>query len=192
MYYGKIFIVSMIAIAIVLFMTGCWTLSVHPLYFEKDLVFDPALIGVWGEKETGDGPGDIWTFMKSDEKSYRLLIREEDGEEGFFEAHLVKIDKFLFLDLYPEEPEGVNDFYMSHVIPAHSFMRVSLEGHVLRFAILDSQWLEESIQQKKVLIKHEIRDDVIVLTASTAQLQEFVMTYVETAFPFKEDVLYRK
>ncbi len=36
--------------------------SVYPLYTAKDLIFDPALIGVWQE----DGEDVSWTFTKLD------------------------------------------------------------------------------------------------------------------------------
>jgi uncharacterized protein with PIN domain len=78
-----------------------------------------------------------------------------------------------------------------HVIPAHSFMRVSLEGHVLRLAFFDLDWLKKNIEQNKVTIKHERRDDTIVLTASTEELQKFVLEHVEEAFLFEEESLHR-
>lgn len=77
--------------------------SLHQLYTDKDLTFEPRLLGAW---TTGE---DRWIFEKrSDEKSYDLTYIDKDGKKGKFQAHLVKLDKFLFLDIYPTE-ETLNE-----------------------------------------------------------------------------------
>jgi hypothetical protein len=187
----KTLIISALVFVLVLGMMGCLVLSVHPLYFEKDLVFEPDLVGTWGEKEHEKDLSELWIFKKSGDKSYRLIIKEEDEGEGVFAAHLLKLDKLLFLDLYPEEPETGSEFYNMHVIPAHSFIRISLEGHVLRLGFFDLDWLKQNIVQNKVSIKHERRDDMIVLTASTEELQKFVLEHWKEAFKFEEEALHR-
>lgn len=191
MKFWKTFVISVFVLILVLGMTGCFVLSVHPLYFEKDLVFESGLVGTWGEKEHEKDLSELWIFKKSGDQSYRLIVREKDEGEGMFEAHLLKLGEYMFLDLYPEEPETGMEFYNMHIIPAHSFLRVSLEGHVLRLAFFDLDWLKNNIEQNKVTIKHEHRDDMIVLTASTEELQEFVLKHVEEAFQFEEGGLHR-
>ena len=191
MKFWKTFVISVFVLIFVLGLTGCFVLSIHPLYFEKDLVFESGLVGTWGEKEHKKDLAELWIFKKSGDKSYRLIVREKDEGEGIFEAHLLKLGEYLFLDLYPEEPETGLEFYNMHVIPAHSFLRVSLEGHVLRLALFDLDWLKKNIEQNKVTIKHERRDDMIVLIASTKELQEFVLKHVEEAFQFEGGDLHR-
>jgi hypothetical protein len=187
----KTFIISAFVIILVLGMTGCFVLSVHPLYFEKNLVFESGLVGTWGEEEHEKDLSELWIFKEAGDKSYQLIIREEEEGEGMFEAHLLKLGEHMFLDLYPEEPETGSEFYNIHVIPAHSFIRVSLEGHVLRLGFFDLEWLKKNIEEGKVSIKHERRDDTIVLTASTEELQKFVLKHVEEAFPFEGGDLHR-
>lgn len=187
----RTFVISVFVLILVLGMTGCFVLSVHPLYFDNDLVFESGLVGTWGEKEHEKDLSELWIFKKSGDKSYRLIIRDEEEGEGMFEAHLLKLGDHMFLDLYPEEPETGSEFYNMHVIPAHSFIRVSLEGHVLRLGFFDLDWLKKNIEEGKVSIKHERRDDTIVLTASTKELQEFVLKHIEEAFIFEEESLHR-
>ncbi len=191
MKFWETLVISVFILILVLGMTGCFVLSVHPLYFEKDVLFESDLVGTWGPKEKEKDLSELWIFKQSEEKSYRLTIREEDEGEGLFEVHLLKLGDHLFLDLYPEEPETGSEFYNMHVIPAHSIIRVSLEGHVLRMGFFDLDWLKKSIEENKVSIKHERRDDMIVLTASTEELQKFVLKHLEEAFKFEEDVLHR-
>jgi hypothetical protein len=191
MKHGKIFILFSVLSIFLLILSGCFVLSVHPLYFEDDLIFEQGLIGTWGEDEDKEDLSELWIFKKSGDKSYRLIMREEENGEGVFEARLLKLGEHMFLDLYPEEPETGHEFYNMHVIPAHSFIRISLEGHVLRLGFFDHDWLKKNLEQNKVNIKHERRDDTIVVTASTKELQEFVLKHVEEAFEIEADPLYR-
>jgi hypothetical protein len=189
-----------IAGVVVLFLTGCWALSVHPLYSEENLVFDKMLVGQWYEPDCRD---QVWIFESAGEKTYRLTIVQEGVAEqlqnvddddfrmilktnpatdGVFEARLVQLGEDTFLDLYPEYPAGGNEMYKSHIIPAHSFSRISIQGHVLVLSLFDTEWLRENIDDGNITVKHERRDDLIVLTASTEELQKFIMEHIDEAF----------
>lgn len=37
-----------------LILAECFVPSLHPFYTDKDLVFDPALVGTWGETNDAD------------------------------------------------------------------------------------------------------------------------------------------
>jgi len=193
----KILIISIIGLC----MMGCWTISVHPLYTDDDLVFEEALIGTWGDP-TGEDE-ETWQFEKADNDSYRLIVRDTDTDhspddpledcyarldidprtDGAFEAHLLKLDEYLFLDLYPEEPEIGNEVYLSHVIPAHSFMKIEIAGDTLKLAFFDTEWLEESIEEGQLDIEYAERDDFYVLTSSTNKLQKLIMENMDEVFP---------
>lgn len=120
----------------VVLIAGCVP-SLHPLFTEKDLVFDPALVGRWAE-EKGES---TWVLKKSGDKSYELTYREKKGMTGKFEAHLVQFGAYRFLDIYPQELDIKNDFYKLHLIPAHTFSRVWVKGDALQIAMLDPGWL---------------------------------------------------
>ena len=169
----------MVALGLVMLVAGCVP-SLHPLYTDEDLVYDPALVGTWTEEESED----TWTFRKSGEKAYDLIYTE-GGVPARFDAHLVRVGEFLFLDTYPGEPDIKNNFYLIHLIPAHTFLRIGIEGDVLRYAMLDLDWLKKMISEKKVDIGHEEIEGGILLTASTKELQAFFLKYAEDerAFP---------
>jgi hypothetical protein len=173
-----------VVLGLAVLMAGCVP-SLHPLYTEEDLAYDPALVGIWTEEESED----TWTFQKSGEHAYNLIYTEE-GVPARFDAHLVRIGEFLFLDTYPGEPDIKNDFYLIHLVPAHTFSRIGIEGDVLRYAMLDLDWLKKMISGKKTDIGHEQVDGGILLTASTKELQEFFLKYAEDdkAFPDSKDL----
>lgn len=178
-------------LALVLLLVGCdggpsgnpLVPCLHPLFTEADLDFDPALVGVWVEKE-----GEVtFTFEKSDGMAYRLTITEDgkaDKASAQFEAHLVRLGGFWFLDLYPGALEG-DEFDKLHLLRIHSIARVWLVGDHLRLGFLDSQWLREKIDEKSVQIDHQKLEGALVLTAPTDDLQSLAFRYAnnEQAFP---------
>lgn len=172
----------LVAVGIVVLVLGCVP-SLHPLYTEKDVTFDPTLVGVWSEKDKTD----TWTFKKSGDNAYELIMTQ-DGAPGKFEVHLVRLGELLFLDLYPEAPDIENSFYKAHLVPAHTFLGIQIdkEKDVVRLAAMQPDWLEEAIDSKKVTIAHErlVRgnETILVLTASTKKLQEFVVKNAAEAF----------
>ena len=85
-------------ILLALIMSGCFTLSIHPLYFEKDLIFNPGLVGTWSPEKPSEEASETWTFLPVEDKTYRLVIQEEDGDEGFFKARMLRLGKHIFLD----------------------------------------------------------------------------------------------
>jgi len=182
-----------VILALAFFLASCFVTSIHPLYTEKDLVFVPELLGTWKAEDEED----LYTFQQSGENAYELIITGQESsqksrqilgcdEPGRFEAHLVKLGKFLFLDIYPEVPEmgeyGL-DFYL---VPVHSFHKISIEKDVLRLVSLDYDWLEKMIKESKVNLAHVRLEDRFVLTASTGELQKFVLKYAEDSEAFSD------
>jgi len=182
-----------VALAALGVMTGCLPTSINPLYTDKDLAFDPALAGVWSDK---DDSKETWTFEKAGEKSYKFLYTESDGKAGQFEARLLKIGDTRFLDFFPDE-SGIaemnrSDFYKIHLVRTHSFLKVSQIEPTLQMTPLDLKWLREFLGKNPQAIRHEKIGDgddaQIVLTASTAELQKFVLTHLKTEGAFGDPI----
>lgn len=173
-----------------LLLCSCFTLSINGLYDEQTLARDDGIAGVWGDP--ADPDGETWEFRPLDADSYRLIVRNQDTlrvdaeRDGLFEAHLVRLGDRLFLDLYPEEPETGNDFYKSHVVPAHSLWSYERQGNVLLLGILDNSYLEKAIESGAVAIGHVEHEGVLVLTAPTADLQALVAAHADGLFPETE------
>lgn len=178
-------------------------LSIHPLYTEKDLIAEPKLEGTWTDKEGKE----LWTFEKAGEKSYKLTVvqKEKSGESSEksgaeesvkFDAHLVKLGNYVFMDLYPQEPEIKNDFYKWHLLPVHSFSRIWIEQDIVKISMLSIDWFKKMIEKKKIKIAYEKIDNDenrFVLTAPTEKLQKFILKYAEDSEAFPEPAeLYRQ
>jgi hypothetical protein len=174
----------MSGLALLSMLSGCIP-SLHPLYTEKDLIFEPALLGHWAEAE----PKDMWHFEKTGEKRYRLTHTDRDGKTGRFEARLLRIRNEMFLDLFPEKPKLVeSDFLKQHFLPTHAFIHVRQITPVLQMRILQLEWLRAILKEDPSAIRHEelVRADRIVLTAPPLELQEFLLKHLSRAGAFDD------
>jgi hypothetical protein len=194
MKYWSFFLI-IIAIA---FLAGCLPTSVHPLYTDDDVIFDNDLLGMWYDPD--EPRGDVWSFKRWGPESYRLLIYKEHRLSGppaaEFDVIMAEIGDETYLDFFPREPEDMDDFYNLHLVPTHSFYRMKITKDMMTgqsrdtlwIGLFDLEWLEKNLENGQVNLKHEKRDDMIVLTASTPDLQEFVKRFTGEAFPISEDV----
>ena len=165
-------------------LAGCVP-SVYPLYTAKDLIFDPALIGVWQE----DGEEDSWTFTRLDDTSYRLVVKEGD-KTAPFDVHLVRLGAYRFLDMTPHEDglqELVPDIYRMSLIAGHMILKVSQVEPALQMAFLDPDWLGKRLKARPAEIAHIMRGDTdVVLTAPTPDLQRFISQHAGDKEAFGE------
>ena len=172
--------------------------SLNPLYTENDLVFDPALIGTWGE-DTGK---ESWAFEKSGDKKYKLRQTDEHGRVAEFEAHLVKLKEQRFLDLFLVDPGADTEWKMNQhaafgiiLRPAHMFMKVRQIEPALQLAYLDPDWLKKYLEKNPKALRHEEvwnpssdrNDKQILLTAETKDLQKFILQHAGEAFGKDDD-----
>jgi hypothetical protein len=174
----------------VLGLTGCFSLSVNPLYDRDTLTYEPGLIGLWGAP--GDPDSETWEFRPAGNRAYRLIIREgntlrlDPERDAAFTAHLLRLEDQLYLDLFPDEPPVGSDFFKSHIVPAHSLWKVRLEGHALTLSLFGSSFLDDALASGEVKIGHIKRDGVLVFTAETADLQQLVARYSDRIFEDSE------
>ena len=159
---------------IIVLLGGCVP-SLHELYTEDTVVFDEALLGKWVHDE------EIWQFDRAaEDKAYNLVITQEEEQKSVLVGHLVKMDNKLFLDLYPGDMElDVGEFYKMHLLPAHTFLKVDAIEPQLAIRAMTPDTLEQMLKEKPKLIKHEIIDDRLVLTASPKELQAFLKAHAD-------------
>jgi hypothetical protein len=174
--------IKLLSLSLLVFLPSCFIVpSLHPLYSDKDLIFEPALLGVW----TSDDSKDTLSFTMESEKSYLFALTDEKGEKTEFVAHLLKIPNTMFLDLYPADAScHQNDFYSEYFIPVHSFMLVSQIEPALQLSSFEMDWLKKFIEKNPKAIRHEKIKDNILLTASTLELQKFLLAHVKTEGAF--------
>jgi len=181
--------------------TGCdsdgslFTTSLQPFYTQLDLEADSRLNGLWSDKE-----GDV-TFSfderkeKEKEKEYKLVVKEKDGEQevsGEFEARVVRLGAFYFLDIYPQSSKEGNEFYRAHFTRAHTIARVEISQDSIQMAFLSARWLKAKMDEKSVDTPCVEADDTLMLTGTTEEVQELVFSHANDDGAFADSVLLEK
>ena len=162
---------------------GC-VLSLHPLYTEKDLIFEEKLLGTWAKNDSKE----TWQFKRANgNKYYKMTYTDGEGKKGHFDAGLGKLNNTMFLNIFPQEPElKENDFYKFHILRVHSFIKIEQIEPTLKMRMMDPDKMKEMLENDPNLIKYEIVQDRLVLTAPTKELQEFMKAHANDEGLFGE------
>jgi len=177
-------------VALAAVLSGCYPLSVQPFFTHKDLVYDPALVGVW--KEAGSGSA-LWTIRRGDATSYEALLTE-DEESRRYQFHLLQLGDARYLDIVPLEDES-----MIQHIPAHSLHRIRIGATTIDIEPLNIDYFDALIKAGKIGFAQHVAvptqqgvDNKIILTASTAELQEFLLKHAGEKDLFGEKQQYKR
>jgi hypothetical protein len=175
-----------LCVAVAIPLAGCLVTSVHPFYTEKDLAFEAAVLGEWGDPAE---PDVRWLLEKQGEQAYRLT-HTESGKSSVMRTHLFKVRGQSFFDLFPSQVETEG---FPPPIPAHYLLRVLQFEPKLRMAPLKYDWLQTLLEQNPKALRHHVvanpekpDDRRLVLTADTAELQGFVVQHLDNADAWKD------
>jgi hypothetical protein len=178
---------NLIAVAAAALLLAACIPSVNSFYTEKDVAFDPRLLGAWQEKDNTNNP-DVWKFEKSGDNAFKLTVFEK-GKTGEFNAHLFKVNQERFLDLIPNDCKYADNqswFVACAMFPGHLLVRVRQIEPGLQFSPCNYEWLDGYLKTNRTALAHHAEADSIVLTADTRDLQNFVMKHLGTNELFKE------
>jgi len=184
----------LLAVTIAVVFAGCAARSFFPLFAEKDLVFNPSLVGTWA----AEGTKDTYTFRRATHRSYEVIYYQDKhstvrgkevlGDTAVFTGQLGHLGDYWFLDLLPEwkslESHLRNDTYNFHWIPIHTFSKVRLEGDTLQVTTLEGDWLKKIIESDSLKIPRLQIGDEILLSTPTEELQQLVLRFAEDTKAF--------
>jgi hypothetical protein len=174
---------------------GCLITSLHPLYEDKDLVFEPKLLGIWKPDEAN--PTESWTVEKASEKGYHLTL-DDDNYSSLLTAHLARFGTNYFLNLRisksgMKEIRDMEGPYLGFLVPAHIFAKVTFSDAHLEAATLDVGKTREFLRKNPAALRYElIENDQIVVTASTKELQDFLLKTANDAGLFSPAKKFKK
>lgn len=190
---------------LLIFLSGCLT-TLHPIFTEKDLAYDPKLIGTWNTENQGNKgrvvisnlatenslelPGDISAIKQ---KGYFISYRDENGKiSDQYIAFLSRIGKHLYFDYYPadkKEDREIDDFFRIHFVKMHTSYRVEIsKDGGFELSQLDEGFVTKLIDEKKIRISHETdADDNTVITASTNELQQYLLKYGDEPAAYRSE-----
>jgi hypothetical protein len=166
--------------AILISMTGCGVVSLHPLVMpnDNDEVFEPSLVGTWaGVQEPGDTHEAKFVVAHTN-VGYSIKPDTDDGE---YTMRLLKVgDRYLMdVDCPSNGP----------ALPVHIFFKLRWEKDRAWVSAMDSQWLMDQIEAKGQLRHDVLTEDFnrIVLTASPADLHRIFLPYAADDRSFEEE-----
>ena len=180
----KKLILPLLSLAVVL--TGCLVTSVYPFYTQKDLAFEPGLVGDWTNSKASC---EHWKFEPAGENAYQLTYTS-DGKTSVMAARLFKLGSQAFLDLFTNETK---DDSQPPPIPSHFLMRADQLAPTVKLAPLNYDWLKEFLAKDPKALRHHLipdndkkEDSRLVLTADTAELQQFILKHLKTGEAWAE------
>ncbi|MGM0589969.1 MAG: hypothetical protein ACQETE_16245 [Bacteroidota bacterium] len=163
-------------VVIALLFSGCLP-SYYPLFTPEQRIIKDELLGAWENKE-----GTFIFERDTLRNSNRYLMTQisSSGDTARFYADLGQLDSYYFLDLSLREPPKNDTWSALHLVPVHTFSKISFDGDQLKIAMYNEAWLKKRIRQRQIRIKHEEKSDgSILLTAPTEELQKFMVKYAE-------------
>ena len=148
-----------------------------------------------GQKFLGVGPREVspdgrllaYSTDVTGHREYTLVVKEREGDQetsGEFEAHLLRLGGSWFIDFFPKNNNGEDEFHRVHFFRGHSIARVELGQDSMQMAFLSASWLRARIDEKSIDTPHEKADGSLLLTGTTEEVQELANLYAndETAF----------
>ena len=206
-------LLAALALALAISASGCYV-ALHPLVTKDVQVFEPTLVGTWEEK--GAANPEVWVFKPDSApqpETYIVEITDQSSSPfsdekpkpvtASFGGRLGRFGDLLVLEILPDREKALgplkqHGFLLSSLVPAHTFLRVRLEGESLTLMTVDTAWMAKAIDSKAIQIAHEHVDadsnphevgqrdlhrersstpeaeDWVLLTAPTSQLQALV------------------
>lgn len=176
---------------------GCVpVVSLHPFYTKENVVFDKKLLGTWVDDPIE--PEFVWKFESIEDPNgaYGLHITGKDGLKGAFVVHMIKLRGKLFLDVYPGAPWNIEDPNLSGLpfnsllqIPTHTLVRIDSFNPKLKMSLMSEARLKKMLEANPDAIAHVEIEDRPVLTASTKELQAFVLKHLDDEELFTDKII---
>jgi len=180
---------------LLILLSGCLS-TLYPIFKVKDVVFDENLLGYWKcsgldekirfmefkripNERKSELSGDIRSVCDKGYLLQRIDSSRQIIEEDF--VFLAKIGENYYLDFYPAEmlsQKKVDEIYKKHFIKVHKSYKYDFKDknhfEISRFG---KEFLDKLISNNKINIRHEVLNGKNVITASTEDLQKFIIQY---------------
>ncbi len=187
-------LIAIATIGILLFTTACVTTTLHPIYERNQLIQLSEFEGEWISTRS------VWTIKKDMGNSYKLSYKECDDPINEprqyssctiadFKVHLIKLGDDYYADFRPTEYlNSENQFLQYHIRSLHSFARINANKERLQFEFMDNQWLFDYLSTNKESIAHVKSEQDVILTASTQELQKFIISHKDNEEAYLETI----
>lgn len=125
------------------------------------------------------------------EKTYRMIVKENESEESIYRVHLVKIGKNYFIDLFPQIDTSTG-VLTENLFPVHTFMKIDYDHEKLDLISFDLEKLNEMFVKNLVRLRHENVEGNILITAQPEEIQKFLKVYSDVHEVYEEAITYKR
>ena len=191
---------------LIISLNSCLT-TLYPIFHSNEAILNEKLLGYWKCTDK-DKKISYMEFIKipADRKTELSPAIQKISDKGYFVSRisslgditdqyfvfLVKIGKNYYLDYYPAElpsQKNVNRFYKDHSIKVHSNYRCDIkDNNHFEIRLFEKTFLDKLISDNKINIRHEVIGNKNLITASTDELQKFIIKYGDNPDAFAGNI----
>lgn len=184
--WGKLKV--LLLLSVIVWLSGCSCAgSLRPLESGEPLLESANLRGKWVTTDASSNQQEYFLVDGVSPDTYVVSsLKPDEKLSDTYEVSLVQVGSYTFLDAAINEIESGQERRSVHdmgALPIHFIGRVWVEGDTLRLGLLDYDWLKQMISSGKATLPFiEYRDDsdsLLLLTAESDKLAEFVRQYAE-------------
>jgi len=161
--------------------------SLRPLESGEPLLESANLRGKWVTVDDSSNQREYFLVDSVSADVYVVSsLKPNERLRDVYKVSLVQVGSYTFLDAGFDETETGQEHRSAHdmgALPIHFIGRVWVEGDTLRLGLLNYDWLKQMTSSGKVTLPsiehHEDNDSLLLLTAESDKLAEFVRQYAE-------------
>jgi hypothetical protein len=174
-----------------LVLTGCFVQSLYPCYTEENKIDLPGVVGDWRGADDEEGTNPLWRFLEDG-----TVVTQEDGVASKLVAVYFQVGEHRFVDWTPaglDEQDCVNLYWLTHVMPTHSVLKVELDGDALTLTALDMKWTAEALKEVPAPLASlpAAEEDRPLIVASPAEWEVFLRRHAGNPEAFNPDAALR-
>jgi hypothetical protein len=159
-------------------LSGCApAVSIHPLYTAQELAANLPVEGNWVEES-----GEVWRVTKADDGyDVTVLHAGESPSAEAYNVHFFALNGLNYADATSKSDPGLG-------VSGHVLVKISLQGDRMQVALLDDAWVKKMVQAG-LAPKYETSESngQVILTASTSELQEFLLLHAGDPGAWEDD-----
>jgi hypothetical protein len=148
--------------------SGCLVVSMHPVYEEDSIGWDPLLVGQWVDADDNVSV----QIERGEWRSYRLHY-VHPIETGDLTAYLTAVGDARYLDVMPLRGEDRGSF----LVPVHAMLRIRLEENRLEVTPLSYDWFADRLRAGRgvrgLAVAMDQKDNALLVTP-TATLRDWL------------------
>jgi len=179
---------SSILVTLLLVASGCGVGAVSPIVGAGNRLYDEALLGSWVDAASEETA--VITALGGG--GYSVMYTESDGRSGRFAAELGSLGAYRILELRPFQEEGAGAMHRSLSLRLHTLLFLDSVGDEISFRAIEPDSLQAFLQRQPEAVRHLMTDDLLVLTAPTAALREFLLGFAERPGMMTEPMIWRR